>query len=90
MVTCKGEDEPAGFLLIGGVDPDITGEDKLFRTFTAGFGGHEIDRERFEKLTDPNSLEVRKQLMREFRHLKAHEQADKPQGKDKGKGGPER
>ena len=69
---------------MGGIDPDITGEESMFRTVTAAFGGHEIDRERYEKLTDPNSLEVRKQFAKELRHAKALEQPEKPQEKGKG------
>lgn len=89
VITCMGEDEPAGFLLLGGIDGDITNEDELFRTITAAFDGHEIDRERFEKLTDPNALEVRKGLAKEFHHAKALEKGNKPQP-EKGRGNPER
>ena len=84
VITCKGEDEPAGFLLIGGVDPDLTPADELFRTFAAGFGGHAIDRERYETLTSRDNLEVRKQLAKEFRHFKAYEQAEKSHERGKG------
>ena len=84
VVTCKGEDEPSGFLLMGGIDPDITPADDMFRTVTAAFGGHEIDRERFEKLVDPNSLEMRKQFAKELRRARAFEQGEKPHEKGKG------
>lgn len=70
-VSCKGEDEPAGFLLMGAVDGGITDEDELFRTIVSAFGGYEIDRERFEKLIDPNDLGVRKELAKEIRRASA-------------------
>ena len=89
ILTCKGEDEPAGFLLMGAVDGAITDEDELFRTVTAAFDGHEIDRERFEKITDPNSFEVRQAIDKEIRHAKAIEQGEKPKS-TKGKNTPER
>ena len=88
VITCKGEDEPSGFLLMGAVDGAITNEEDMFRTVTAAFGGHEIDRERFEKITNPNDLEVRKELAKEIRHANALEQPGKSQ--EKGKRGPER
>ncbi len=84
VVTCKGEDEPSGFLLMGGIDPDITGEDDMFRTVMAAFDGHEIDRERFEKLIDPNSLEVRMEFAKELHRAAALEQPEKPREKGKG------
>ena len=89
VVTCKGEQEPAGFLFMGEIDTAVTDEDDVFRTVTAAFDGHEIDRERFEKITDPNSLEVRKELAKEVRHAKAFEQGEKPKT-EKGKDTPER
>lgn len=88
-VTCKGEDEPAGFVLMAAIDTVITDEDELFRTVTAAFDGHEIDRERFEKITDPNSLEVRKQLSKEVQRAKALDHDDKRQPK-KGRNDQER
>lgn len=89
VVACKGEDEPSGFLLMGGIDPDITDADDMFRTVVAAFDGHEIDRERFEKITDPNDLEVRKELAKEIRRANALEKPDKPQP-EKGKADHER
>lgn len=83
VIICKGEDDPSGFLLMGAIDGDITGEDDMFRTVTAAFDGHEIDRERFEKLTDPNDLTLRLELAKEIRRANALEKADKPQEKGK-------
>ena len=91
VISCKGEDEPAGFLL-GGIDGDVTNEDELFRTVTAGFDGHEIDKARFEQLTNPNDLVMRLELAKEVRRanaLEKPEKPDKPQP-EKGKGDPER
>ncbi|MBR3689652.1 MAG: hypothetical protein IKK82_00260 [Kiritimatiellae bacterium] len=89
IITCKGEDEPAGFLLMGAVDGDITSEDDLFRTITAGFDGHEIDKLRFEKLTNREDLQLRMELAKEIKQAKAFEKSDKSQP-EKGKGEPER
>lgn len=89
VISCKGEDEPAGFLLLGGIDGDVVGEDELFRTITAGFDGHEIDKARFEQLTDPNDLAMRLELAKEVRRANALEKPDKPQP-EKGKSDPER
>ena len=72
---------------MGVIDTAITDEDELFRTITAAFDGHEINRERFEKITDRNSLENRTQLAKEIQKAKALEQGDRPQ---KGKNTPER
>lgn len=86
IISCKGEEEPSGFLLVGGIDGDITGEDELFRTIVAGFDGHEIDQERFERLTDPNDIEIRKGLAKEIRLADIFERSGKAQptkGKDK-------
>ena len=84
VVTCKGENQPSGFLLMASVDTAITDENDVFRTVTAAFDGHEIKRERYEKLTDPSSLEVRKEIAKEVRLAKAVEQAEKPKsGKEK-------
>ncbi|MBQ9955186.1 MAG: hypothetical protein IJO87_07125 [Eggerthellaceae bacterium] len=88
VVTCKGEDEPAGFLLIGAIDGGITSEDELFRTIVSAFDGHEIDRSRFAKLVDPNSLEIRRELVKELRRARAFEQGEKPN--EKGEGDTER
>lgn len=89
VITCKGEEEPSGFLLMGGIDPDVTDADDMFHTVVAAFDGHEIDRERFEKITDRNDLEVRKELAKEIRRASAFEKADKPQP-EKGKSNLER
>lgn len=89
VITCKGEQDPAGFLFMGEIDTAVTDEDQLFRTITAAFDGHEIDLERFEKLTDPNSLEVRKQLSKEVQRAKALDHDDKRQPK-KGRNDQER
>lgn len=70
-VSCKGENEPAGFLLMGAIDGGITSEDELLRTIVSAFDGHEIDRMRFEKLTNPNDIEVRKELAKEIRRASA-------------------
>lgn len=51
IFTKKGEEDPEGFLLMGSIDGGITDEEELFRTVVAAFEGHEISRERFEKIT---------------------------------------
>jgi len=89
VITCKGEEEPAGFLLMGAVDGDITSEDDLFRIVTSAFDGHEIDKARFEQLTNPNELVTRLELAKEIRRANAFEKPEKPRP-EKGQGGPER
>ena len=71
VVTCEGEDEPAGFLFMGAIDTVVTDEDKLFRTVVSAFDGREINRERFEVLTNRNDPEVRKALAKETHHAKS-------------------
>ena len=55
----------------GAIDTVVTDEDKLFRTVVSAFDGREINRERFEALTNRNDPEVRKALAKEAHHAKS-------------------
>lgn len=89
VITCKGEEEPAGFLLMGSVDGNITNEDDLFRTIASAFDGHEIDELRFEKLTNREDLQLRMDLAKEIKNAKDLEKPGKSQP-EKGKNDLER
>lgn len=89
IITCKGEEEPAGFVLMGAVDGGITNEDDLFLAVTSAFDGHEIDQHRFEELTSRSDLQLRIELAKEIEKAKAlvKEENHLP---DKGTNHPER
>ena len=84
VFTCKGEDKPAGFLLTSAVDGSLATEEELFRTLVSSFGGQEIDKDRFEEITDRNHLSVRLQASAEISHAREEEErANKQNNHDK-------
>lgn len=64
-LTCKGENIPAGYILLGAIDGDLINEEELYRSFVSSFDGKEIDKARYDELTDKNSLAFRVQLSSE-------------------------
>lgn len=81
--TCKGERTPAGYVLLGAIDGAFINEEELFRSFVASFDGKEIDKSRYEALTDKDSLAFRVQLSTELRRANAAvSKTNQPSGKD--------
>lgn len=74
--TVKGEQAPAGFLLMGSIDGDITDENELFLTVLSSFDGQETERNLYEHLTDKNDLDLRQLLAKEMRVAKAAEERE--------------
>lgn len=74
VFTCKGEENPAGFLLFAAVDGEIAEEEALYQTLRSSFDGQEIDKAKFESLTALSDLSLRVQAASELRHAKAAEE----------------
>lgn len=74
VFTCKGEEKPAGFLLTSAVDGSLTTEEELFQTLLSSFQGQEIDKSRFDEITDRNHLSVRLQASAELSHAKEEDE----------------
>lgn len=81
VFTCKGEDDPAGFLLFGCVDADIINERALCEHMLASFDAKEITPEQFASKTRQSSLEMRLLRSSEITHANAH-QSKTEQNKD--------
>lgn len=77
--TCRGEDQPAGFLLLAAVDGDITEEEELFQTLRSSFDGREIDKDRYDARTDPSDLSLRVLAAAELRHANAAKESQPSQ-----------
>lgn len=78
VLTCKGEDVPAGFVLMGGIDLTMADEEELFRHMVSGFDGQEITKEVFAEKTDLSSL-ANRLLMSNERRAAARNEAEPPQ-----------
>lgn len=68
VFTCKGEQDPSGFLLIAGVEEIFMDENELFRHLVSSFSGLEISKEQFTSRINPNALEVKLLTASEVRH----------------------
>ena len=68
--TCKGENTPAGYLLVGYMDADVMDEQELFQHFAAGFDAQEISHELYSEKIAPQSLEFRIAASSELNHAK--------------------
>lgn len=85
VFTCKGEDAPAGFFLIGGIGEIFMDEKALFSHLTGCFNAKEISQERFLNQVDPKSLALRVLAGSEVRHANefdALQQSSAEKGKD--------
>ena len=71
IFTCKGEDNPAGFLLNSAIDGSLTTEDELFRTLLSSFDGRELGRTKYDEITDKDNLSVRLLTSAELSHANA-------------------
>lgn len=69
--SCKGNDLPTGFLLMGSIDQTFVNEKSLFQHFTATFDGQEIPREVFSEKTDRNSMVNKVMLAQELNAARA-------------------
>lgn len=56
VFTCKGEEEPAGFLLMGVLDDMFGNEEDIFKHLNASFNGQEISKEQYTELSAPAAL----------------------------------
>lgn len=70
VFTCKGEEEPAGFLLMGVLDEMFGGEEDIFKHLNASFNGQEITLELYAELTSPDSLAYQLCAAQEAKHAK--------------------
>lgn len=86
VLTCKGEDNPAGFVLRGGIDAMFADSEELFRHMVSGFDGQEISKEVYAQKTDLSSLENKVLFSNELRIAAQHEKA---QLENTGKSGPD-
>lgn len=78
VFTCKGEKNPAGFLLMGSVDGDIVSGEELFKTLIASFDGKEISRDEYQKATAKNNISYKLGLLDERKNaMKASEPDEK-------------
>lgn len=64
--TTKGEQDPAGFVLLGALDSSITNSEELFRTLTSSFDGKEISKELYDIQTNTNSMAFKIAVASEF------------------------
>lgn len=78
VFTVKGDDEPAGFVLLGGIDETFANEESLFRHMLSGFDGQEISRKVYQEKTDMRTLTNKVLLSNELR-LAAQGQAREPE-----------
>ena len=67
IFTCKGEDTPAGFVLMGNIDENFANEESLFRHMLSGFDGKEISREEYLQKTSLDTLANKILLSNELR-----------------------
>ena len=56
VFTCKGEDAPAGFLLMGALDETFGNEEDLFKHMIASFNGFEVSKAQYMEGISPDSL----------------------------------
>ncbi len=68
VYTVKGEDAPAGFILLGVFGKDFMDEKELFSHLTACFDGKEISKEEFAERVSEKALANRMLLARELKH----------------------
>lgn len=73
VFTCRGEQDPAGFLLAGGIDETFMSEKALFDHFLASFSANEITPEIYMKQTSPGNLDLRLAASEELRHASDHD-----------------
>lgn len=67
VFTCKGEDIPAGFVLMGSIDSAMVDEETLFAHMLSGFDGQEITKEAFAEKTDLTALSNKVLMSNELR-----------------------
>lgn len=56
VFTCKGEDDPAGFLLMGNLDETFGNAEDIFNHMVSSFNGFEISKEHYVEGISPNAL----------------------------------
>ena len=56
VITCKGDTEPAGFLLMGNLDETFGSPEHIFNHMVSSFNGLEISREHYAEGISPDSL----------------------------------
>lgn len=77
VFTCKGESDPAGFLLIGALDETFGREEDLFKHLTAAFNGQEITKALYQELSSPDSLQFQVCAAAELKHARSAETPQK-------------
>lgn len=87
VFTCKGEQNPAGFLFTGVVSEEFVNEDMLFSHLISSFGGMGISQELFGKKASPDSLDAMMLFAEEMKHAENFLRAE---SHEPVKNGPER
>lgn len=75
VLTCKGDETPAGFVLMGSIHSTFADEERLFRHMLSGFDGREIGWQEYMDKTDHTSLAYKTLLANELRSARKYEQA---------------
>ena len=70
VFTCKGENDPAGFLLTAGLEENFMDEQELIEHFFSSFNAKEITPEMFQHRTSSKSLAYQMNLSAEVKHAK--------------------
>lgn len=68
VFTCRGETDPAGFLLMGVLDESFGNEEEIFKHLNASFNGQEITQELYSELCSQDSLSYQLCAAREAKH----------------------
>lgn len=76
--TTKGEQDPAGFVLLGAIDPGITNSDELFRTLTSSFDGKEISKELYDIQTNTKSMALKLAIASELQSARLSDAKQTP------------
>lgn len=78
VFTCRGEDTPAGFLVLGSVDTGIVQEEDLFATLVSSFCGERINEKLFQEEVNPICLNYRMVVSEEMRHFTEFNKQQEP------------
>ena len=82
VFTCKGENEPAGFLLMGVLDDMFGSEEDIFKHLNASFNGQEITKEQYTELSAPADLQYQMYAAMEASHARKAQAPAKEQQPD--------
>lgn len=78
VLTCKGETEPAGYVLVGSIEEMFVNEEELFNHFVSSFDAREITREHFDRAVSLDSIANRILLAKELASATLQDHKEKP------------